>query len=154
METLRKDAFHPFVFDELEDSVGKEYWLTLNAPEATPGNAITLWLADGDRFPEGELFVDGARQQDTDLSLSFAYRIDDKSVPWELVNRMSQYKPEPFKGVGLLLLTFATFAGLLAAVALYTRRIVTDEAPMEAAAPWPWIVATLPFVVYVATLVW
>jgi len=44
---------------KIEDSKGKEYYFYFEAPEASPGNALTVWANDEDKYFEGEKIING-----------------------------------------------------------------------------------------------
>jgi hypothetical protein len=123
LHTIRADpvaiydnAYHPFIFDPIPDSRGKAYTVTISSPRAKPGNAFTVWLGNCDCYPDGRLSVNGRPRQDQELAMRVDYQHSGVVVWKELINRMSQYKPEIVKGAGLLLLGFASTVFALAAL--------------------------------------
>jgi len=151
--SLAQDIFHRFAFEPIAGSGGQTYYMALTAKDAEAGNAVSAWIGTCDCDPNGELYVDGVRQTDQELAMSVAYETETHGMLWELVNRMSQYKPELVKGVGFVLIAMVATALAFFVVGLFARRIALT--PMdEPVAPWWWTLASLPFVGYFATLIW
>ncbi|HET8945067.1 MAG TPA: hypothetical protein VFO59_09830 [Dehalococcoidia bacterium] len=102
--TIHNFAYHPFVFDPIPDSRGKTYTATISSAGAEPGNAFATWLGNCDCYPEGIVSINGNERPDQELVMRVDYHHQGVVVWRELINRMSQYKPEIVKGAGLVLL--------------------------------------------------
>lgn len=108
-------------FDPIADSEGESYRLLIESPEGEPGNAFGAWVSNCDCNPNGTLFLGNVPQENADLVLAVAYQNEDVVIRGELLNRMSQYKPDYLKGpflatigilaFGLSLLAYAVFVG-------------------------------------------
>jgi hypothetical protein len=48
-----------FIFSPLPDSLGKPFYFFIESPESTPGNAITLYSTEYDRYPDGSAYNNG-----------------------------------------------------------------------------------------------
>jgi hypothetical protein len=55
-EKIKDNNWHAFRFSPLPDSAGKTYTWVLESPEATKGNAVTVWATDRP-YEEGEMYV-------------------------------------------------------------------------------------------------
>ena len=150
---IRPDLFHRFAFEPIEDSAGQTYYLTLAAPGVETGNGVSPWTQDCNCEPSSELYINGERQDQRELAMSVVYRAETRGTLWELINRMSQYKPELVKGVGFLLISLVAVGLSLLAVGVFTKRVMQTPVD-EPEAPWRWVLASLPFVAYFATLIW
>ncbi|MGB7297198.1 MAG: hypothetical protein WBC70_16575 [Candidatus Aminicenantales bacterium] len=62
-EKIRDNRYFRFRFPEIEDSKGKNYYFCFEAPEAKPGNALTIWANDDDKYFEGERIINGEAAQ-------------------------------------------------------------------------------------------
>lgn len=123
-KTIIDNAYHPFIFDRISDSRGKAYQVTLSSPLGEPGNAFTAWTSSCDCYPLGELSISGAPQPDKELVMRVTYH-HDGVVTWrELLDRMSQYKPLIFKGVGLVMLAMLSAAFALGTLGAFTLAVV------------------------------
>jgi Na+-transporting methylmalonyl-CoA/oxaloacetate decarboxylase gamma subunit len=123
-QTIANNAYHPFIFDRIADSLGETYEVTLTSPNGKTGNAFTAWTGNCDCYPAGELSITGTPQPDKDLAMRVNYH-HDGVVTWrELLDRMSQYKPLIFKGAGLVLLALLSMAFALAALGAFTLSVV------------------------------
>lgn len=59
---VRDNAYRSFAFLPLRDSQNRSYYLFLEAPEAEPGNAITVWASPVDTYSQGQAYVAGEPQ--------------------------------------------------------------------------------------------
>ncbi|HLF24912.1 MAG TPA: glycosyltransferase family 4 protein [Anaerolineae bacterium] len=48
---LRDNQPYRFIFQPIPDSQGREFYYYLESPQATPGNAVSLWMTQGVRQP-------------------------------------------------------------------------------------------------------
>lgn len=87
MSEIQDNAFHRFSFPEIENSKGKNYYFFLEAPEAAPGNAITIWSFSGDVYKEGEKIMEG-KPSHGDLYFKTEYnlgwRLSGHALSWRL----------------------------------------------------------------------
>jgi len=135
------NAYHAFAFDPLGDSLGKTYFVTIASPDGRPGDAFTVWVGYCDCYPAGQMYVNGQPQEGRDLAMTLTYDSGASGI-WELVNRMSQYKPEIAKGVGLIVLGLMAASLALAGLALFAKRVFEQEAASENVPP-AWIGASV-----------
>jgi len=105
---IRDNAPQRFVFDPIVDSVDREFYFYLEAPEAEPGNAITVWQTDFDSYPNGRAYVD---DQPTDGDLRFVahYRSSPQEVWTALTERVRTWHPLLWQLRWLVLFTAVTF---------------------------------------------
>jgi hypothetical protein len=138
------NAYRTIGFDRLQHSRGVVYEVSITSPEGRPGNAFTAWTGNCDCYPEGEFLINGAQQADRELVMRVSYHHDNVTTWRELLDRMSQYKPLIFKGVGLVLLALIATAFSLAALALFTSEVLTPKrsVPLESANMY-WIAAAI-----------
>lgn len=59
MPKVKNNRFFRFDFPEISSSKGKKYYFFMQAPKASPGNAITIWSSSKDLYKGGEKIVDG-----------------------------------------------------------------------------------------------
>jgi hypothetical protein len=57
--TIRDNKYHTFRFAPIPDAAGRSFYFALEAPEATPGNAVTVWQMARDVYPDGHVVVGG-----------------------------------------------------------------------------------------------
>ncbi|MCZ6602728.1 MAG: YfhO family protein [Planctomycetota bacterium] len=72
MERLEDNAHHLFPFDPLPDSLGKSYSFTVACPDATTGNAATIWMHPTGRYAQGSRLEKGVIQEG-DLGFDLGY---------------------------------------------------------------------------------
>ncbi|MCZ6601835.1 MAG: YfhO family protein, partial [Planctomycetota bacterium] len=53
MEEIENNAYFWFLFDPIPQSKGNRYAFTLASPDASSGNAVTVWMHPEGRYPEG-----------------------------------------------------------------------------------------------------
>ena len=56
---IADNEFYHFAFSPILDSKGNQYYLALDSPTSTPGNAITAWLNAGDSYQDGSAYTNG-----------------------------------------------------------------------------------------------
>ena len=146
-DAIGDNQYYTFVFPPIPDSAGKTFLLTLESPEGAPGDAFTAWLGDCDCYPDGMAFLNGEGQPQRDLAFGVGYHYDVPSVPDELVNRVSQYKPWFFKGIPLVTLGLLTLGATFFAVGFFTSSLLRRGEPQV---EWPWIPAASLIIVAVS----
>ena len=57
--TIRDNKYRTFRFDPIPDSGGRRFYFFFEAPEAAPGNAVTVWQSAQDVYPDGAAVIDG-----------------------------------------------------------------------------------------------
>jgi len=77
--TIKDNTYHQFSFSPLPDSRDRSYYFFLESPQSVPGNAITIWHSPYDAYEEGELYIDG-RRQDGDLAFRTYYGYSLKAM--------------------------------------------------------------------------
>jgi len=60
---IKDNTYHQFSFSPLPDSRDKSYYFLLESPQSVPGNAITIWHSPYDAYAEGELYINGQKQE-------------------------------------------------------------------------------------------
>ena len=103
---IRDNASQRFAFDPIANSADREFYFYLKAPEASPGNAITIWQTDFDSYHSGCAYID---DQPTDGDLRFVayYRSSPPEVWTALTERVRTWHPYLWQVRWLLLITAA-----------------------------------------------
>jgi hypothetical protein len=112
---IKDNRYFRFELPDLESSRGKEYYFYLEAPEAEPGNALTVWANDEDKYFEGEKIVNGeAAQGDLIFRTVYDKKLGEKAGMF--LNEITRAKPFPlnqkwfYSGlIGLFLLSGSLF---------------------------------------------
>jgi hypothetical protein len=68
---LEDNAYRAFEFPPIQDSAGKRFTFTLESPDAEPGEAITVWGAEEDVYPDGEATLTGLYRGKSVADLTF-----------------------------------------------------------------------------------
>jgi hypothetical protein len=68
---LEDNAYQAFEFPPIEDSAGRSYTFTLESPEAEPGEAVTVWGAKKDVYPDGQATLTGLYRGERVADLTF-----------------------------------------------------------------------------------
>ncbi|MFL7791273.1 MAG: hypothetical protein AB8I69_03970 [Anaerolineae bacterium] len=105
---IRDNAPKKFVFTPIINSADREFYFYLEAPEASPGNAITIWQTDFDSYPSGCAYVDD-QPIDGDLRFVAYYRSSPQEVWTALTERVRTWHPLLWQLRWLVLLTAVTF---------------------------------------------
>ncbi len=112
---IADNAFHPFVFDPIADSAGREFFFAFEAPDATSGNAVTVWATEDDAYPDGQAYA-GRRPLAGDMAF-VAYHRPGLEALGSLLEQVRLFNPALWRarwfvaaaamgwviGVGLLL---------------------------------------------------
>lgn len=89
---IRDNTFHRFVFEPIADSAGREFYFLFEAPQAEPGNAITVWQTDFDSYPHGRAYVDDSPTEG-DLAFVAYYRSSPAETWAALSERVRTWHP-------------------------------------------------------------
>lgn len=122
-------------FPAFDAARGREYVLTLTAPQATAAAPVTTYTVGGDRIGGALRINEFLRPGNLALQTYgrglpgtwWLQAIGEQLLPAQFRLRLQQYKPAPFKG-GL-------FGGLLALTGVLTVGLLVLAAPMRAPAP-------------------
>lgn len=91
---LEDNAYHGFEVPPIADSAGQPFTFTLEAPEATRGNAVTVWGTAEDAYPEGEAVVRGLEEgRVRDLAFRLTYEPRVGARVGIFVERLAAAKP-------------------------------------------------------------
>lgn len=90
--SVKDNAFHAFAFPPIEDAAGRRFFFCLEAPEATSGNALTVWRADFDAYAGGQAIIDG-EPVPGDLAFILHYRAPASEVWSALKPSIRAYSP-------------------------------------------------------------
>jgi hypothetical protein len=134
-------AHHVFVFEAIPDSQGKTYTVVLASPETRRGQSYSAWAGDCDCYP-GSLTVNGVRDQSHDLAVELGFNRPGVTIWRELIDRMSQYKPEVFKGASLLLIALAASAFSLILLSNLVYRATASPLAKERVS-WAWLAVSI-----------
>ena len=74
---LKNNSYFRYKFQNLADSIDKQYLLVVTSSNATPGNAVTIWRTDANNY-KGKLFINDQKQDDN-LCIKFKYDNDISS---------------------------------------------------------------------------
>jgi hypothetical protein len=89
---VHDNAPHRFTFEPVADSYNRVFYFYLDAPEATPGNAIAVWETDFDSYPNGRAHIDD-QPTDGDLRFTAYYRSSPREAWAALTTRVRTWHP-------------------------------------------------------------
>jgi len=91
---VEDNAYYSFEFPSLADSAGRTLYFCLEAPQAEPGNAITIWGATEDEYPNGEAVLVGLEDRGVrDLTFRLGYDPPLTVKAGILLDRLAANKP-------------------------------------------------------------
>ena len=93
-QKIKDNRYFRYEFPEIEDSKGKRYFFYFEAAEAKPGNALTIWANDADRYFEGEKIIDREAAQG-DLIFKTVYDKAFREKAELYLNEITRAKPFP-----------------------------------------------------------
>lgn len=71
---VEDNVYRKFEFSPIRESAGRSFCFCLEAPEAEPGNAITVWGSTEDTYPAGEVVLEGLEDRGVrDLTFRLGY---------------------------------------------------------------------------------
>ncbi|MBD3413403.1 MAG: hypothetical protein GF421_03105 [Candidatus Aminicenantes bacterium] len=91
---IKDNRYFRFAFPLRADSKGKSYSFSFHAPDAEPGNALTIWSNDQDQYFQGEKWINGSREKG-DLVFRTVYDAGVKKKIRIFLNKVTQDKPFP-----------------------------------------------------------
>jgi hypothetical protein len=119
------DAYHAFEFSPIGDSAGRAFYFFLEAPKAEPGNAIGVWGATEDVYPDGEAVMRGVEDHGVrELQFRLGYDAPLMGKVGIFMDRLTANKPSLWGNVWLYVLLGATYVVLL--YALIVQMVGTD----------------------------
>lgn len=117
-DTLDDNSMYSFEFPAIRDSQGRRYTFLLEAPDAEPGNAITLYGTEQDVYADGAAILEGVNGEGDvqDLLFRATYDLTLLGKLGVFADRMTEAKPsvwgDPLLYAGLLCLYLALLYGL------------------------------------------
>ena len=94
---VRDNAFQSFEFKPLPNAKGEPLYFYLEAPEARPGNAITVWANSQDEYAAGQaVALLPLNQHMKDLAFRVYYQSDVRQKFRDVLNGMAADKPGLF----------------------------------------------------------
>jgi hypothetical protein len=72
MADVKDNEWRSFEFSPVEDSGGRQFRFTIESPQGSPGNAVTVWSSASDFYKGGQYVIDG-RPGSGDLTLRVEY---------------------------------------------------------------------------------
>jgi hypothetical protein len=114
-EKIKDNRYFRYKLPDLENSKGKNYYFYFEAPEASPGNALTVWANDDDKYLEGQKVINGeAAQGDLIFKTVYDKKLGEKVKMF--LNEITREKPFPLNKdwfyvgfTGLFLLSCSLF---------------------------------------------
>jgi len=108
-----EDAYHTFQFAPLCEPAGRSLYFYLEAPQATPGNAITVWGTAEDAYPDGKAVLQGLDRSVQDLTFRLGYRPSLPERLGILLDRLAAGKPSIWGDERLYFMLAASYLVLL-----------------------------------------
>lgn len=125
---VENNAYRAFEFPPIRDSAGRQLAFCLEAPEAEPGNAITVWGHTKDVYHDGDAALDGLEGHGVrDLSFRLGYDLSFGQKVDIFVNRLVENKPSLWGDKWLYLLLAVTYLVLLCALLVRAMKIDSPE---------------------------
>ena len=114
--------FNSFSFAPIADSKDKRYLLTIQSPGLKHGGTSILLASPGERYEEGNLFINGEKQEG-DLAFRALYKQPRLELIQQSFARLALQKPFPFSKPAAFYVVFLVYMVLLAGgLWLLTRR--------------------------------
>lgn len=110
---VRDNAYYVFEFPPLPDSAGRAFYFQLEASEAEPGNAITVWGTSEDVYPEGMAVLQGLDSGICDLAFRLRYDLPLRDGIHVLLDRLTAGKPSLLGDKWLYVLLGGTYLSLI-----------------------------------------
>ncbi|AKB33544.1 Glycosyltransferase [Methanosarcina siciliae HI350] len=91
-KNVKDNSYYPFKFKPIENSKGKHYYFYLESPDSVPGNAITAWYSQNDKYEEGTAYLNHEKI-DGDLKFRTLYEIHGSEILKNFHERILQDIP-------------------------------------------------------------
>lgn len=95
---IKDNHYFQYVFPEIPDSGGKKYYFYIEAPEAKPGNAATVWCNQEDKYFDGEKIVNG-KATEGDLTFKTVYDVGLPRKVGLFLEEITRAKPFPLNQI-------------------------------------------------------
>ncbi len=95
MRNIQDNRYFRFKVPEINNSKGRKYYFYLEAPNAQPGNAITIWCNDKeDKYREGAEIING-EEMEGDLVFKTIYAVGLGKKIGLFLGEITRNKPSP-----------------------------------------------------------
>lgn len=95
MLNIKDNRYHRFKVPEIKNSKGRKYFFYLEAPNAQPGNTITIWCNDEeDKYREGAKIING-EEMEGDLVFKTIYAVGLGGKIGLFLREITRNKPSP-----------------------------------------------------------
>ena len=108
VERIKNNRHFRFKLPEIKDSEGKSYYFYVEAPEGGPGNAMTIWANDEDKYFEGEKILD-EQAAEGDLVFKTVYDVGLKRKVSLFLREITRAKPFPLNKKGFYIALIGLF---------------------------------------------
>lgn len=113
--TVRDQAWRTFSFPPVASSTGKTYLITLDSPESSPGNAITIGGIERDLYVPGGAFL-GAVPVAADITFRVCFQMTPAEKLQMLIGQLTQDRPGVWGNSGFYGLVLGVYVTLLIGV--------------------------------------
>lgn len=111
------NSYYTFDFPPIRASAGRRYYFFLEAPEATTGNAITIWGTKQDMYVGGEAVLNGLEERRVrDLTFRLRYELTLSEKISAFLDRLTANKPSLWGNRWLYIWLGVTYLALLYAM--------------------------------------
>lgn len=129
---VEDNAYHTFEFPPISDSADRTFYFYLEAPKAKPGNAITVWGATEDAYPDGEAVLEGLEGHNVhDLTFRLGYDLPMKVKVDIFLERLVANKPSLWGDKWLYISLVVAYLSLLYALFIWAMRSGFSERDEE-----------------------
>jgi hypothetical protein len=112
---IENNAYHSFRFPRQRGIAGRTLYFNLEAPDASPGNAITPYRSNEDAYQHGQAYYDGVVASN-DLAFAAHYRLGPLDAARFVLHRLSEQRPclwgHPLFYVALIVVHYALVSKL------------------------------------------
>lgn len=120
---IKDNAYHAFEFAPLWNVKGQLFYFFIEAPQAVPGNAITVWGTKEDAYTEGEAIIKGVHRSDI-RDLTFRLRFCPPLVEKAsfFLHRLTANKPSIWGDANLYVCLGVSYLGLIYIILVFVLK--------------------------------
>jgi hypothetical protein len=127
-EAVENNTYQAFEFPPVRDSEQRSFYFYLEAPQAEPGDAITVWGVKKDAYPEGEAVLEGLEDRKVrDLTFRLRYEPPLREKSTIFLEQLTSNKPSLWGDRRLYGLLGAVYLGLLYILFVHTMAETSDR---------------------------
>jgi hypothetical protein len=124
-QEVENNIYHSFHFPRQRQIAGRTLYFYLEAPDASPGNALTLYRSNEDAYQDGQAYYDGVAAS-SDLAFAAYYRLGPLDAARFVLREISNQRPCLFNSPLFYVTLTAGHLALVGKLFVFLRKYVAQ----------------------------